>query len=92
MAEEPPVAKPTFDLEERCACFAEEVIGMLKAVPFHPLTSRLIDQLVGCASSVGANYCETDGAISRKEFRLRIGTCRKESREAKHFLWLVPGA
>jgi four helix bundle protein len=41
---------------------------------------------VGAATSVGANYVEADDAVSKKEFLLRIGTCRKEARETKHFL------
>jgi four helix bundle protein len=53
------------------------------------VTNRLIDQLLGCGTSIGANYCETDDAVSRKEFFLRIGTCRKEARETKHFLRMM---
>ena len=49
---------------------------------FAGVTQRLIEQLVGCGTSVGANYCEADDAVSKKEFRLRCGTCKKE--EAIH--------
>ncbi len=37
-------------------------------------------------TSVGANYCEADDAESREDFRHKIGICKKESRESKHFL------
>lgn len=84
--------KPVFDLEERTARFGEAVIRFLKGVPQGPLTNRLIDQLVGASSSVGANYCEADDAVSKKDFRHRIGTCRKESRESKHFLRMIASA
>jgi len=90
--EEPAGSKRVFDLEERTAQFGEDVIDLLKKVPVTPLTSRLISQLAGCSSSVGANYCEADDAGSKKEFRLRIYTCRKESRESKHFLRLIARA
>ena len=40
----------------------------------------LIRQIVRSATSVGANYCEADDAVSKKDFRLKIGTCKKESR------------
>lgn len=73
--------KPVFDLEERTARFGEAVIRFLKTIRQGPLTNRLIDQLVGAAASVGANYCEADDAVSKKDFKNRIGTCRKESRE-----------
>lgn len=84
--------KLVFDLEERTARFGEEVIRFLKTVPQGPLTNRLIDQLVGAGTSVGANYCEADDAVSKKDFKNRIGTCRKESRESKHFLRMIAAA
>jgi four helix bundle protein len=52
-----------------------------------PSDSRVYDsQLVAAATSVGANYVEADDAVSKKEFLKSIGTCKKEVREAKHFL------
>jgi four helix bundle protein len=81
-----------FDLEERTARFGEAVIRFLKSVPLSPLTNRLVDQLVGAATSVGANYCEADDSVSKKDFKNRIGTCRKESRESKHFLRMIATA
>ena len=50
---------------------------------------RLIEQLVGAGTSVGANYCEADDGVSRKDFKNKIGTCRKEARETKFFLRMV---
>jgi len=41
---------------------------------------------------VGANYCEADEAVSKKDFRYRIGFCKKESREAKFFLRMIARA
>lgn len=88
--EDTPNAQPrVFDLEERTARFGEAVIDFAKLIPRGPLTDRLIGQLVGCGTSVGANYAEADDAISKKAFLLSINTCRRESREAKHFLRMV---
>ena len=84
--------KLAFDLEERTARFGEEVIGFAKRLPFNPVNNRLIDQLVGAATSVGANYCEADDAVSKKEFIVNINRCRKESRETKFFLRMVASA
>ena len=81
-----------YDLEERTARFGESVIDFLKQVPLSPRTDRLIDQLTGCATSIGANYCEADDAISPKEFIKIIGTCRKEARESKFFLRMIARA
>lgn len=78
-----------YDLEERTAKFGEAVIEFLKRVPLGPHTNRLIDQLTGCGTSVGANYAEADDAVSKKEFINIIGTCRKEARECKFFLRML---
>jgi four helix bundle protein len=78
-----------YDLEERTAIFAEKVILFAKKIPWGPVNNRLIDQLVGAATSIGANYCEADDGVSRRDFKNRIGTCRKESRETKFFLRMV---
>lgn len=75
-----------YDLEERTAKFGEEVIKYCKEIPKSELTRRIIDQLVGCATSVGANYCEADNAESKKDFKHKIGICKKEARESMHFL------
>ena len=82
-------AQPVYDLEERTARFGEAVIRFAKKVPRGPVNNRLIDQLVGAATSVGANYAEADDGVSRNDFRHRIGICRKEARESKHFLRMV---
>jgi four helix bundle protein len=87
--EEPNSTGEKYDLEERTARFGEAVIDFAKTIPQGPITNRLIDQLVGCGTAIGANYCEADDAVSRKEFFLRICTCRKEAREAKHFFRMI---
>jgi four helix bundle protein len=86
---EEPEAKPVYDLEERTARFGEAVIDFAKQIQQDAVTNRLISQLVGAATSVGANYAEADGAVSKKEFLKSIGTCRKEARETKHFLRMM---
>ena len=82
-------ARHLYDLGERTARFGEAVIRFTKKVPFNPVNNRLIDQLVGAGTSVGANYCEADDGVSGKDFRHRIGTCRKEAKEAMYWLRMV---
>ena len=65
---EEPDAKRVFDLEERTARFGEAVIDFAKTIPQDAVTNRIISQLVGAATSVGANYVEADDAVSKKEF------------------------
>jgi four helix bundle protein len=78
-----------YDLEERTAQFGEMVIDFAKRVPSNEVTTRLIPQVVGAGTSIGANYCEADDAVSKKEFRYRIGICKKEARETKFFVRMI---
>ena len=80
------------DLMERTAVFGERIVRFARKIPQNPVNNRLIDQLVGSGTSVGANYCEADDAVSGKEYKLRIGTCRKESKEAMFFLRMIATA
>jgi len=77
------------DLMERTAEFGEAIIRFCKKVPRSPENNRLIGQLVGAATSVGANYCEADNAVSGKDFTKSIGICRKESKETMFFLRMM---
>ena len=82
-----------YDLEERTALFGEAIIRFAKKIPQNPVNKRLIDQLgVGAGTSVGANYCEADDGVSKKDFKAKIGTCKKEARETKFFLRMVASA
>jgi four helix bundle protein len=83
---EEPNEKCAYDLEERTARFGEAIIDFAKIIPQSAVTNRIIGQLVGAGTSVGANYVEADDAVSKKEFLKNIGTCKKEAREVKHFL------
>ena len=78
--------KRAYDLEERTTRFGEAIIDFAKTIPQSAVTHRIISQLVGAGTSVGANYAEADDAVSKKEFLKSIGTCKKEAREVKHFL------
>jgi four helix bundle protein len=88
----PNPTNPPFDLEERSARFGEAVIDLCKQVPLRPITNRIVDQLIGAATSIGANYCEADDAVSKKDFRHKISICKRESRESKHFLRMLARA
>jgi len=81
--------KHPFDLEERTARFGEAIVRFTKKIPRDPSNNRLIDQLVGCGTSVGANYCEADERVSKKDFRFTISRCVKEAKETKFFLRMI---
>jgi len=81
-----------FDLEERTARFGEAIIRFTKKIPRNPVNNRLIDQLVGCGTSVGGNYCEANEGISKKDFRSVICRSVKEAKETKFFLRMAAAA
>jgi four helix bundle protein len=87
-----PAKRPRQDLGERTAQFGEAVVRFAKRIPQNPVNNRLIDQLVGAGTSIGANFCEADNSVSGKDFKQRIGTCRKESRETMFFLRMIATA
>jgi four helix bundle protein len=84
--------KKAYDLEERTAQFAEAVIEFLRGLPVDVITTPLIDQLVSAGTSIGANYCEADDAVSMKDFRHRISICKKEARETKFWFRMMAAA
>jgi len=81
-----------YDLEEQTARFGEAIIAFSKTIPRNPVTLPLINQLLRSGTSVGANYCEADDAGTKKDFRHKIGICRKEARETKHWLRMIVSA
>src|SRR4051812_42087559 len=78
-----------FDLEERTAVFGETCIKFALRMPINPVTEILIKQFVKASTSVGANYGEANDAESKKDFRHKIGICRKESKETKYWLRMI---
>lgn len=68
-------------LEERTVRFEEEIIKFAKKIPKNPITIPIIIQLVKAGTSVGANYGEADDTESGKDFKHKIGICKKEAKE-----------
>jgi four helix bundle protein len=94
LKEDPDEAAPRhpFDLEERKAQFGEEIVRFAKKVPRDPTNNRLVDQIVGCGTSVGANYLEASESVSKKDFKHSISRCVKEAKETKYFLRMIAAA
>lgn len=78
-----------YDLEERTKKFSKEVIGLLVKTKKNRINENIISQLARSATSVGANYCEANGASSKKDFRNKIFICRKEIQETKYWLEIL---
>lgn len=66
-------------------CFRDVV----KKIPNSAATMRIIDQISGSLTSMGANDREADGALSRKDFIAKYTIVRKEAKETEYWLSLV---
>lgn len=84
--------KRRFDLEERTAKFGEEIIRAIRALKQDEINRPLISQVVRSATSIGANYLEADGTMTKKDFCHRIGICIRETKETKHWLRMLATA
>ena len=47
------------------------------------------DNLIRAGSSPGANYIEANESIGDKDFKMKIKTCRRESKESGYWLRMI---
>ena len=87
-----PKPKTVYDLEERTARFGEDIIEFVKSLPDNNINRSLISQIIRSATSIGANYMEADAAESKKDFKHKIVTCKKEAKETGHWLRMIAKA
>ena len=77
------------DLEQQTFRFAESVRAFVKQLPKTIGNAEDVRQLVRASGSVAANWIEADGALSKKDFLMRVKICRKEAKESRLFLLLI---
>ena len=81
-----------YDLEERTAKFGENIIIFCRTIKQDVITKPIINQIIRSCTSVGANYCEANGASSKKDFKNKIYICKKEIQETKYWLRMISTA
>ncbi|MBI2620420.1 MAG: four helix bundle protein [Ignavibacteriales bacterium] len=81
-----------FDIEERTAQFGASIVQFCKSLEKNDINRELARQLVKAGTSVGANYNEADGAITKRDFRHKIAISRKESKESAYWLRMLSKA
>lgn len=80
-----------YNLELRTLTFAKNVRNFCKQYDKNNnLLWNDINQVIRSSGSIGANYIETNEALSKKDFVLKIKICRKESKETTYWLNLLP--
>jgi len=81
--------KPKYDIHERIYDFIIRIIKLVNSLPKTDSNSIIIQQLLRCATSIGANDQEADGASSRKDFIHCYTVVRKETKETNFWLKLI---
>lgn len=81
-----------YDLENRTTEFSSSIIDLVRKVKKDIVTIPILNQLIRSGTSMGANYCEANGASSKKDFKNKIYICKKESKETKYWLQLLSKA
>lgn len=74
------------ELCERLLRFAVDVILYLRTVKNSIETIDIKHQLVGAATSLGANFEESQGSPRKPDKKTKIGIALKEIQEANYFL------
>jgi hypothetical protein len=77
--------KHPFDLEERTARFGEAIVRFSKKIPRDPANDRLIDQLVGCATSYWRELLRSQRRHFEKGFSPHDLSLREGSERNKVF-------
>jgi len=79
-----------YDLEERTFKFAQRMRKFALRVPKNIVNLDDIKQVIRSSGSIAANYIEANEALSKKDFIHRIKICRKEAKETRLWLRLLP--
>jgi len=78
-----------YDLSERTKLFSSNLIRVLKDIKLTLYNRNIIEQLLRSGTSIGANYQEANGSVSKKDFKTKIALCKKESLESRYWLSLL---
>ena len=82
--------KANKNLLDRTLKFAEDILALAQKLPKNIVNNPLILQIIKAGTSIGANYREACEAESSKDFIHKIKIAKKEARESKYWLKLLP--
>jgi len=77
------------DIVKRTYKFALRIFYIVNKLPKSVLTYRIIDQLIGCGTSMGSNTEEASAGFSKSDFTYKMSIASKEARETNYFLRLL---
>ena len=76
-------------LKIRTIEFSRSVLRLCKDTKITIVSRPVIDQLVRSSTSIGANYAESQYAVSRADFRNKIFIAKQEAGETVYWLELL---
>lgn len=85
-------SKGKTELRYRCYYFSIKVIQFLAGLPEKKIYWTIADQLLRCATSIGANIVEAKSSSSRKDFINYYQIALKSANETKYWLCLLRDA
>lgn len=74
---------------DRAEAYADRTLDVVEALEKQRRSRRIIDQLAGAGTSVGANVFEADEAMTAKDFAKSLGIVAKELNECRFWLRLI---
>jgi len=77
------------NLEDRTFEFAKASRAFVKKLPRTIANIEDAKQLIRSSGSIGANYIEANESIGKKDFVMKIKTCRREAKESGYWLRLL---
>lgn len=74
------------DLLEKTERVSHRMVDVAEVLASQRRSLRVVDQIIGCGTSFGANAFEADEAQSRPEFCRIVGTVLRELNESRYWL------
>src|SRR5438270_1542266 len=78
-----------YDLEDRTFEFAKASRMFVKKLPRTIANVEDAKQFIRASGSIGANYIEANESLGKKDFVMKIKTCRREAKESGYWLRLL---
>src|SRR5712671_6020162 len=78
-----------YDLEDRTFEFAKASRTFAKKLPRTIANIDDAKQFIRASGSIGANYIEANESIGKKDFLMKVKTCRREAKESGYWLRLL---
>lgn len=74
------------ELLDRSEALGDRILNLARVLERKRVWARVLDQIVGSGTSVGANVFEADEAMSRKDWIKSMGIALKELNETRYWL------